>query len=1840
MSDNFKESIIVNPIIDPTKLDSNPELGQALSSLGKNASRSVELSTSPYIGGMQGAGESQYDIGLPKSLFSGEDSLAKTRGESQPWYDQAASFLNQAVVGEIVGGTIMTAGAIVGIPELIYNVVDKGEFDFSNKLFEVGKDISDWTQDVTPIYQTGERFADTGWWFQNGVSVASAASMLLPGMVAAKGVGLVGKALNLGVTATNMLSTGLGAVAMRHSENFREAHDVFKQAYDIAIQQGKSETEARKIAAESASLDYTANYANLVFDVIQLGSVLKPFAGLTRNIAPIAGKVASAADEAIGVSKYVPTTIKGKIFDRIVNPAKTGLAEWTEGIEEGINSISQLEAIRQAKIKSGAIKDDGSALPERIGKYLGEAEVQDAMLWGLIGGVAFKGLASATGFDESKGIAKNKIAELGERKQVIDYYSKVLKDLQAGTGEYKDQEKYPVAKRQELIQNVKDNFIQDLTFRAAEAGNVDILLAQIEDGNFVDKLVESGIGTKEEIKTQIPELVSKVKSYEDVYAKTYAKFYEQPMSSITKKILMNDSMDVELNIKKYTDRQQKLSKNINELLSKDTWYNAQENKSDIDIAIRQYSLGFAKLSLEYQLKNSPKNSDSSLLQKAIDKISKEIETTSKTSKPIDIETIDNRVLQASVENTALEFYNGELLKHFEEISNPENIKNKAKVIDKAISKNKKTIADVIQNSSVTEAAKERKEAAAKVNGVTPPPSIDTKSEVVNEEDLNKDLTESVGEMFGEDVVAKSNEKQTETNTVEQPELEANKADIEIRRQELESSREIEILYDLRKPIAEDSKEIISKIEEANELRKNAQVKSEQAAKETDEEKRIALNNESQSLNEKAQILDKEVKISRDSVINNTPIKQAITSTKILGQKLLNKIKLAAKSNEWVSSMLISKEEFTKLEDATKRLSVKGMGEVTSNSEVIPDILLIEEINAKYDAELKAIEEKYANAEQNTNIEISEKEKDLADIDSTINSQVSDGEAISVKEEDLGENDFESKKRLYGSAINYLTQAYNVTSGMMGKRTLDSSTADPIGLSASEWQNFKPGEEVELSLDTGFSGEVDLYDARGKRIRNSDGTIAKQFKTFEQIANEDLLDAPIKIEAVRNGKKVVVGYFPSIKWLSATDWTSSQTFENLANTDKAPAQAEIDKVKAIRELISKAVAGQVFKFKVDDTNLGNLNKSTDKSLAPVSKALPNLTKAPYFNKRGIKPFVIFNKGFRTSPDTLFEGNIALSEDYKKNVEAKGTGGLFMMIPSAKEGIFIPTPVSIPTVTPETAKALTTIIGDYKLNPESPSLTEAGKQTGINIKTNKALKDFLSGYVYISKQSPTGYNDSIPRIIFDTEKSEIILHKGREDKKNTVIQLNNLKNLTPQVLQSTLQELESFITKNKITVKHSLLNSSDTLSIPQTIDGKITYKETTLQDYLADNIQTNLRELVTENGTPVYATQPVVYISPKEVLDAIKPAVEKIVNEGEPIVFDSPFDESLEGLPSDPLLSLQSDRGVKDVNLESKYFGDSTTQSASSVLTKIANSGHPLSKLALKLLPYVRNISDVQILLKSSEEISKEYPGDTIPAGLYDNNKKIIIINKDSAFRGLGSEPTILHEILHSLTYDALLGNTEILKDFTKLYNHAKELFPQEYAVKDLNEFIVGLFTDGDFINKLIKSPAINTKKYKNSFEEILDFILSLFNITKGSNLYTEAFSVAGSILDNANEYSIYQKQTIQEDSLISNDKNIKPGVSELFEQNPELANKVYEALGFKTIDENEITYTDEEGNPCAKMGLTNTVKGTDWKIVKDFKGKPKHSNGGVDITISDKGVTMRRGGKDIKAKYGLLIPNNN
>ena len=236
-----------------------PTLDNKYFDIGKNVENYL-YPTSDFVGGIRGLGESKYDIGIPQDAIY---NTARIRAERQPWYEQAGAMLNQAVVGEIIGGTLMAGGSVFEIPEMVLNTLNKSENDFHNAIFDIGKGLSDWAQETTPIYQSGERFSDPGWWFQNGVSVASSLSMMLPGMAAAKGARMLGGAMRLGTTATGLLQTGMGALAMRHAEGFREASGVYDSIYQQGLQaynEGKlpdikSEDEIKSIASNAAALD-------------------------------------------------------------------------------------------------------------------------------------------------------------------------------------------------------------------------------------------------------------------------------------------------------------------------------------------------------------------------------------------------------------------------------------------------------------------------------------------------------------------------------------------------------------------------------------------------------------------------------------------------------------------------------------------------------------------------------------------------------------------------------------------------------------------------------------------------------------------------------------------------------------------------------------------------------------------------------------------------------------------------------------------------------------------------------------------------------------------------------------------------------------------------------------------------------------------------------------------------------------------------------------------------------------------------------------------------------------------------------------------------------------------------------------------------------------------------------------------------------------------------------------------------------------------------------------------------------------------------------------------------
>jgi hypothetical protein len=211
---------------------------------------------------------------------------------------------------------------------------------------------------------------------------------------------------------------------------------------------------------------------------------------------------------------------------------------------------------------------------------------------------------------------------------------------------------------------------------------------------------------------------------------------------------------------------------------------------------------------------------------------------------------------------------------------------------------------------------------------------------------------------------------------------------------------------------------------------------------------------------------------------------------------------------------------------------------------------------------------------------------------------------------------------------------------------------------------------------------------------------------------------------------------------------------------------------------------------------------------------------------------------------------------------------------------------------------------------------------------------------------------------------------------------------------------------------------------------------------------------------------------------------------------------------------------DVNIREKYFKNSDVVKVSEVLNKIAESNHPLNKLAQHLKSFA-DINNTDIALYN--QISFNNNPNFLSGGYYDIINNSISIAEFANVKNGQSETILLHEILHALSYKALRNNNEFNKNFKKLYDSTIEqlgMYNAEsleglYGTYTIDEFFVALFTDSKFIKELENLAPIDIKNYNNMFEEIFDYILKLLNITKNSSLYSQAFSVASNILEDTN-----------------------------------------------------------------------------------------------------------------------------
>lgn len=250
----------------------------------------------------------------------------------------------------------------------------------------------------------------------------------------------------------------------------------------------------------------------------------------------------------------------------------------------------------------------------------------------------------------------------------------------------------------------------------------------------------------------------------------------------------------------------------------------------------------------------------------------------------------------------------------------------------------------------------------------------------------------------------------------------------------------------------------------------------------------------------------------------------------------------------------------------------------------------------------------------------------------------------------------------------------------------------------------------------------------------------------------------------------------------------------------------------------------------------------------------------------------------------------------------------------------------------------------------------------------------------------------------------------------------------------------------------------------------------------------------------------------------------------------------------------------------YFKDGNTElTVREVLNKIAEANHPLNELAKTLTGYIKYNTKIKLVDHTEMPVLDNNPN-RIVNGVHQYQSEILI-NKQTTNP---VENLLLHEILHNMTVYYLENSksSKLYKDLDSLYQYAKNNIKEDhYGLKDIKEFAVEVFADGKFASALQKvAPMEGATQYENLFEQLLDYLLQLFGLSKeNETFYNQVVSTVSQVVKENHRITdqIFAENQVQDLTFeeisqgfpenYSSTAPIKEGVQELFKSNPELAN---------------------------------------------------------------------------------------
>lgn len=364
----------------------------------------------------------------------------------------------------------------------------------------------------------------------------------------------------LGARTGRFVETGLNAALSRTMENYQEAQSVYSDVFNTATDtlnkmtpqeftefvnknqdiydeaggdNASKEDIARVIAQKSANQDFLTNYINIGSDILQLYGLRNMWKGLKNGVS--SSTLTSAARNARRTLGKTPEEIAEieakqsflkkagqKILDKALNEKTVIAGELSEGLEEAVNYIAQMEGTHLGNVYLGLESD--STFDDRLQKYMRSGGLWDSVFWGVMGGVVFHHLGSGFGrisqtlkdradskTDERTSEGKPKsifnlseTSEIKARKANIESWNNSIENYWNQMSQIKDgNNPFSVSNEDKTFNNdldkeaaaqrAYDELLTGITLNAAHNGNLSMLRSYMASDEVRKAMVAKGV---------------------------------------------------------------------------------------------------------------------------------------------------------------------------------------------------------------------------------------------------------------------------------------------------------------------------------------------------------------------------------------------------------------------------------------------------------------------------------------------------------------------------------------------------------------------------------------------------------------------------------------------------------------------------------------------------------------------------------------------------------------------------------------------------------------------------------------------------------------------------------------------------------------------------------------------------------------------------------------------------------------------------------------------------------------------------------------------------------------------------------------------------------------------------------------------------------------------------------------------------------------------------------------------------------------------------------------------------------------------------------------------------